>query len=114
MKQEIFEKKINLLIEEAISNFNKYEELFRELFPLFLEYDDPNTTKERRREIMSLEVKGLKFYEKGLNTIDEIGKHLNSHDMDIALRRIHKCTKTTVQLWEEYEQWKTARSTMVV
>lgn len=111
MKQKQFDEKIEFLIKEAIFKFKKYEEKHKELYSVYAEYDDPNTTKERRRELGKLMRDDINLYGEACDIITELGKQLNSHDMGIVLNRINKVKKNNIQLWEEYEQWKSTRST---
>lgn len=114
MKQTQFDEKIESLIKEAIFKFKKYEEKHKELYPIYAEYEDPNTTKERRRELIVLMHNNTDLHGEACDVVTELAKQLNSHDMGIALNRINKVKKNNIQLWEEYKQWKSTRSTMVV
>ena len=84
------------------------------MYNTYEEYENPNTTKERRRELSKLMRKGDLDYDKYIKNIEELGKQLNSHDLDIALRQIRKQIKSCTELWDDYFKWKSARSTMVV
>lgn len=114
MKQKQFDEKIESLIKEAIFKFRQYEERHKKLYPVYAEYDNPNTTKERRRELGKLMRDDTNLYGEACDVVIELNKQLNSHDFSIALNRINKVKKSNIQLWEEYEQWKSTRSTMVV
>lgn len=114
MKQKQFDKKIESLIKEAIFKFKQYEENHKKLYPVYAEYDNPNTTIERRRELGKLMRDDTNLYGEACDIVIELNKQLNSHDFSIALNRINKVKKSDTQLWEEYEQWKSTRSTMVV
>ena len=113
MKYKTFDEKIESLIKEAVFKFKQYEEHFKEMYPLYAEYDDPNTTKERRREIGKMLRDDINLHGEACDIVTELGKQMNSHDFTIALNRINKVKKNNTILWEEYEQWKSTRSTAV-
>lgn len=114
MKQKQFDKKIEALIKKAIFKFKQYEEIHKKMYPIYEEYDNPSTTKERKRELGKLMRDDINLYGEACDIVTELNKQLNSHDFSIALNRINKVKKSNIQLWEEYEQWKSTRSTMVV
>ena len=114
MKYTIFNEKIATLINDAINYHKQYEEFHKSMYNDYLEYDNPNTTKERRLEISKLMRKGDPYLENYNNTILELGKSLNSHDFDIAMRKVDKKIVRDADLWNDYFKWKSTRSTMVV
>lgn len=114
MKEKRFNKKIESLIKEAIFKFRQYEEGHKKLYPVYAEYDDPNTTIERRRELGKLMRDNINLHGEACDIVTELRKQLNSHDFGTALKRINKTKKNDIKLWEEYEQWKSTGSTMVV
>jgi len=112
MKQNVFEEKVEALINEAIDAHKRYEEIFKSSYNVYLEYD--TGTRERRRELLNLIHQGDDDHEMYLNKIAELTKRLNRHDFDIAMRIIKKQTISDCDLWNDYFKWKSARSTMVV
>lgn len=114
MNEYLFNKKIEHLIKDSINNHLRYEKIHESMYNIFEEYEDPNTTKERRRELCKLMREGDSYYDKYIGNIEELGKQLNSHDLDIALRQIQKQIKNETELWNDFFQWKSARSTTVV
>ena len=89
MKQKIFDEKIESLVKEAIFKFKQYEENHRELYSIYAEYDNPNTTKERRRELGKLMRNDINLYGEACDIVTELRKQLNSHDFGIVLNRIN-------------------------
>jgi hypothetical protein len=114
MNEYLFNKRVEHLIKNSINHHLHYEEFHKSMYNTYEEYENPNTTKERRRELSKLMRKGDLDYDKYIENIEELGKHLNSHDLDIALRQIRKQIKNDTELWDDYFKWKSARSTMVV
>ena len=72
MNQKQFNKKIESLIKDAIFKFKQYEEKHIELYPIYAEYDDPNTTKERRRELGKLMHNDVNLYEEACNIVEKL------------------------------------------
>lgn len=114
MNEYLFNKRIEHLIKDSINNHLLYEKIHKSMYNIYEEYEDSNTTKERRRELCKLMRKGDPYYDKYLGNIEELGKQLNSHDLEIALQQIRKQIKNDTELWNDYFKWKSARSTMVV
>lgn len=112
MKQKIFDEKIETLIKEAIDAHKRYEKIFKSGYNTYLEYE--TGTRERRIELLSLMHQGDDDLEMYFDKIADLGKHLNAHDFDIALRKINKEIISDQELWENYFEWKSDRSTMVV
>lgn len=114
MNEYLFNKRVESLIKNSINNHLRYEEIHKSMYNTYEEYENPNTTKERRIELSKLMREGDPYYDKYIENIEELGKHLNSHDLDIALRQIRRQIKNDTELWDDYFKWKSARSTMVV
>lgn len=114
MKQKIFDEKIESLIKEAIFKFKQYEEFHKSMYDTYLEYENPDTIIERKRELSKLMRSGDSYSNDYYSIIEKLSKMLNSHDFDIATRKINKEIISEVDLWNDYFKWKSARSTMVV
>lgn len=112
MRQNPFDEKIETLIKEAIDAHKRYEKIFKSRYNTYLEYE--TGTRERRRELSSLIHQGDDNLEMYYDKIAGLGKRLNKHDFDIALRKINKEIISDQKLWENYFKWKSDRSTMVV
>ena len=112
MKQKQFDEKIETLIKETVDAHKRYEKIFKSRYNTYLEYD--TGTRERRIELLSLIHQGDDDLEMYFNKIADLGKRLNKHDFDIALRKINKEIISDQKLWENYFKWKSDRSTMVV
>lgn len=107
-----YEEKIETLIKEAIDAHKCYEKIFKSRYNTYLEYE--TCTKERRMELLNLMHQGDDNLEMYYDKIADLGKHLNKHDFDIALRKINKEIISNQKLWENYFEWKSDRSTMIV
>lgn len=114
MKQKQFDEKIETLINDAINYHKQYEEFHKSMYNTYEEYENSNTTKKRRRELSKLMRKGDSYSDNYYSIIEKLSKMLNSHDFDIATRKINKEIIKEVDLWNDYYKWKSARSTMVV
>ena len=112
MKVGDFGEKIEILIKEAISAHKRYEKIFKSRYNTYLEYE--TGTRERRIELLSLMHQGDDDLEMYFDKIAGLGKSLNAHDFDIALRKINKEIISDQKLWENYFKWKSDRSTKVV
>ena len=112
MKENIFNEKIETLIKEAIDAHKRYEKIFKSRYNTYLEYE--TGTRERRIELLGLMHQGDDDLEMYFDKIADLGKNLNMHDFDIALRKINKEIISDQKLWENYFEWKSDRSTMVV
>lgn len=114
MKQEIFDKKIEFLIKEAIFKHKQYEEFHKSMYDTYLEYENPDTTREHKKELSKLMRSGDSYSDDYYSIIEKLSKMLIAHDFDIATRKINKEIINEVDLWNDYFKWKSARSTMVV
>lgn len=112
MTKDIFDEKTEALIKEAIDSHQRFESFHKSMYPVYLEYE--TASKERRRELSKTMRSKDDLYDNYCNKLTELNKRLNSHDYDIALRKINKAIINYADLWTMYYKWKSARSTMVV